>query len=431
MNSSLSKGDDLEDKVYDYLRREIEEDRFLVRSRYCRIYQKKGYYSKDREKNIIFDVSIEVFYPDQKDYSIVFLIECKNYGGPVKVDDLEEFHAKKEQVASANSKAILITSNSFQGGARKYAKSKGIGLARFTDPQELKWELMRSPSSIATSTHQTVSSEIESSLAFESTRARYFDFVFESPTRTSNSLWDFFEDLIQEMESDSDQVDAILNGRSKLDPLVPYITREQIEDFSADVAARIGYEDAAIDLEEIARSVPGLKIRHSTATDQLTLGVASFDLNEITLFQDDDQNRRRFTLAHELSHFLLDHGKFMRRDTCDETDLTALKSSPYLPREVRRMEYQANLLASCLLMPRKSFIRSFVKIAKTLELQDRGFGYIYYDEQPCNARDFMLVTSSLMKTYSVSRTAARIRLETLGFITNAQAARNQGHPPIR
>lgn len=423
MNSSLSKGDDLEDRVYDYLRREIEADRFLVRAAYCRIYQKKGYYSKDRQKDIIFDVSIEVFYPNQSDYSLLFLIECKNYGSPVKVDDVEEFHAKKEQVASANSKAILITSNSFQGGARNYARSKGIGLARFTDPHELKWELMRSPSSIATSTHQTISTEIESSLAFESEKGRFFDFVFESPTRATNSLWDFFEDLIHEIEPDGDLIDSILNERSKLDPLVPYITREQMEDYAATVAARIGYQDSAISLEDIAASIPGLKISHNPAENHVTLGVASFDLNEITLFPDHDQKRKRFTFAHELSHFLLDHGKFMRRDTCEEADLAALKSSPYLPREVRRMEYQANLLASCLLMPRKSFIRSFMKAAKTLDLHDRGFGYIYYDYQPCNERDFMLATSSLMQIYSVSRTAARIRLETLGFLTNAQAAK--------
>ena len=95
MKSSLSKGNDLEQKVYDYLRREIEEDRFLVRSNFCRIYQRKGYHSKDRGGDIIFDVSIEIFYPNQQDYSMLFLIECKNYGSSVKVDELEEFHAKR------------------------------------------------------------------------------------------------------------------------------------------------------------------------------------------------------------------------------------------------------------------------------------------------------------------------------------------------
>ncbi len=423
MTSSVSKGDDLEQKVYEYLRRELEEDRFLVRADRCRIYQKKGYYSRDRERDIIFDVSIEVFYPDQQDYSFVFLIECKNYQNTVKVDDLEEFHAKKEQVASANSKAILITTNSFQGSARKYARSKGIGLARFTDPSKLKWELMRSPSATATSANKVIWSEIETALAVEGHEGRLFDFAFESPDRATNSLWDFFEDLLRELDSEDHPIEELLNARSKLDPLVPYITLEQMEDRAARIFAALGYGGGAIDLDAVAALISGLKVTRSDVRAQAMLGVASFDSGEIILFADEEPNRKRFTLAHELSHFLLGHGNYMRRDTCDESDLVGLKGGSNLPREVRRMEYQANLLASCLLMPRQNFIRSFVKVAKDLDLHDRGFGYIYYDDQICNTQGFMMATSSLMQTYSVSRTAARIRLETLGFLTNAQAAR--------
>lgn len=423
MTSSVSKGDFLEEKVFDSFRREIEEDRFLVRMDQCKIHRKKGYYSKDRESKIIFDVSIEAYYPGATDYSLVFLIECKNYGKPVKVDELEEFNAKVEQVASANAKAIFVTTSSFQSGARKYAKSKGIGLVRYIDPLELKWELRRSPSAITSSTSNIFASEIENILSVESYKGRLFDFVFDSRIRATNSLWDFFEDLLRDLESDNEKLASILNRRSKLDSLVPYITHEQIEDLSQQIISSCAYTGAAVDLDRISAQITNLRVINADLSNNETLGTASFDPPEIVLYPDEEPNRRRFTYAHELSHFLLNHGKFMRRDSCEEPDLYALKGSSILPDEIQRMEYQANLLASCLLMPRQSFIRSFMRIARDLNLQNRGFGYIYYDEQPCNVKDYMLATSSLMKLFEVSRASARIRLETLGLLTNAQPAR--------
>jgi Zn-dependent peptidase ImmA (M78 family) len=419
MSSTVSVGDALEKSVYDYFSRLIEEERFPVRRELCRIYQKKGYYSKDREAEIIFDVSIETFFPGQSEYSCVYLIECKNYTGSVKVDELEEFHAKAQQVASANSKAILVTTNSFQSGARRYAKSKGIGLARFFSPEVLKWDLMRSPSSMAISGYRKVSSELEASLALEQHGSKFFDFAFESSARATHSLWDFFEDLLREFV-DEDSLAGMLNERGKLDTSVPYVTPEQIEDISSAVVAKTRFVGSVMDLDAVAGLIPGLRVVRSDAGDGVVLGVASFGSKEIVLFADQDKARSRFTYAHELSHFLLEHGAYMRRDTFDASDTSGLKGDSQLPREVRRMEYQANLLASSILMPRQSFIRKFLRIANELGLQDRGFGYIYYDDQPCNARDFLMVTSELMRAYSVSRAAVRIRLEVLGFLTNAQ-----------
>ncbi len=368
-------------------------------------------------------MSIEAYYPDATDYSLVFLIECKNYENSVEVGEIEQFNAKVEQVAAANAKAIFVTTSSFQSGARKYAKSKGIGLIRYVDPYELKWELRRSPSAITSSTSNIFAHEIENVLSVESYKGRLFDFVFDSRVRSTNSLWDFFEDLLQDLENDDQKIAAILNRRSKLDSLVPYITHEQIEDLSQQILGLCGYTDAAIDLNKISAQIPNLKVIDSNSSAEKILGTASFDPPEIILYPDAETNRRRFTYAHELSHFLLNHGKFMRRDSCEESDISALKGSSILPEEIQRMEYQANLLASCLLMPRQSFIRSFMRIARNLDIQNRGFGYIYYDQQPCNVKDYMLVTSSLMKLFEVSRTSARIRLETLGLLTDAQSAR--------
>ncbi|WNB74001.1 restriction endonuclease [Methylomonas koyamae] len=125
---TTKKGDKLEDQAFYVFESQIADDCFFSKREYCRIYKKKGYYSKDREKDIIFDISVEVILPGQDRYSLLFLIECKNYGHSVPVDDVEEFFAKIQQVSGANVKGIVVSTNSFQDGAFKYAKSKGIGL---------------------------------------------------------------------------------------------------------------------------------------------------------------------------------------------------------------------------------------------------------------------------------------------------------------
>ncbi len=422
MKSSFLKGDELEQKVFEILCTEVESDRFLFKREACKVHRKKGYFSKDRESNIFFDVSVEVSYPNAKDYSIVYLIECKNYGHPVGVDELEEFYSKVDQVAAANSKAVFVTTNSFQSGARTFAKSKGIGLARYVEPHELKWELYRSPSAVTSSAGGLFANEVETILNVESYKGRLFDFALSSSRRSTNSLWDFFEDLLQDSDQELDQIASLLNGRSKLDPLVPYITQEQIEDLASRVLKSQRNGETVVNLDSIASQIPGLTVTRLDEERGKIFGAAAFDKAEIVLYRDPEHNRRRFTYAHEISHFLLDHGRFMRRDICEESDITTLKVGRMLPSEVRRMEYQANLLASCILMPRQSFIYSFMHVARELDLQDRGFGYLYYDQQPCNVQDFMLATGALMRSFHVSRSAARIRLETLGLLTNAQAA---------
>jgi 16S rRNA A1518/A1519 N6-dimethyltransferase RsmA/KsgA/DIM1 with predicted DNA glycosylase/AP lyase activity len=126
--SSNQKGDALEQLIFDLFQAEINDGRFWAKQENCKIFRKKGYYSKDREKEIIFDVSIEIFLPNATEYSSLVLIECKNYGHRVPVDDTEEFFAKVQQVAAANSKAIIASTASYQSSALAYAKSKGIGL---------------------------------------------------------------------------------------------------------------------------------------------------------------------------------------------------------------------------------------------------------------------------------------------------------------
>jgi hypothetical protein len=139
-------GDEFEDRIFKFLSDELKSGNFGLDAKSCKIFRQKGYYSRDREKEIVFDISIEVYRPNQIDFWLLILIECKNYSHTVSVDNIEEFSAKIEQIGSANTKGIFASSSALQVSALNYATSKRIGLLRYFDNRELKWELQRAPS---------------------------------------------------------------------------------------------------------------------------------------------------------------------------------------------------------------------------------------------------------------------------------------------
>lgn len=103
----------------------------------CRVFHHKAYESRDRRSNIIFDVSIEVYMPGADEPHIIWAWECKDYRRLVEVGDVEQFHAKLEQIGADRTKGTMVTRSGFQEGAIEYARSKGIGLARVS--QESAW----------------------------------------------------------------------------------------------------------------------------------------------------------------------------------------------------------------------------------------------------------------------------------------------------
>jgi Restriction endonuclease len=89
------------------------------------------YYSSARNKEIKFDVSIEVFRKGATIPYLVWVWECKNYTKKVPVDDVEEFHAKLNQIGANRTKGTLITPSGFDESTLQFARSEGIGLWRW------------------------------------------------------------------------------------------------------------------------------------------------------------------------------------------------------------------------------------------------------------------------------------------------------------
>jgi hypothetical protein len=140
--NTTKKGDAFENKAYEAIKLELSEKRLGIMPECAKLFTKKAYYSRDRDANIIVDLSIEVTLPGADTYSFLWLWECKDYGKSVPVDDLEEFYAKIQQIAGVNVKGTLITNGTLQKSALNYAKAKGIGVARLLPHNQITWLIL-------------------------------------------------------------------------------------------------------------------------------------------------------------------------------------------------------------------------------------------------------------------------------------------------
>lgn len=135
----LNKGEKLELEVYLTLQKLMNSEELGLLASNCKIFHHKKYFSKDRNADIITDVSIEVYYKGSNEPYLIWIWECKNYNNSIPIDDIEEFHAKLEQIGADKTKGTFITSNGcFQSSCFAYAQSKGIGLARLMPENQIE-----------------------------------------------------------------------------------------------------------------------------------------------------------------------------------------------------------------------------------------------------------------------------------------------------
>lgn len=133
----MAKGSAFEGLVFAAIRRCLGNPGLGVDPKNCRVFRGKRYFSVDRNNYIVTDVSIEMFVADSEHPAILWIWECKDYARPIPVDDVEEFHAKLQQLGADCTKGTIIARGPFQRSAIAFARSKGIGLARL-EPRRIR-----------------------------------------------------------------------------------------------------------------------------------------------------------------------------------------------------------------------------------------------------------------------------------------------------
>ncbi len=421
--TSTQKGSSFEKEIFNYLSNLIDKNEFPFKKENCKLYRQKGYYSKDRLKNIIFDISIEIYFPHQDKYSVLFLIECKNYNHKVPVDDIEEFYQKVEQISGGNTKAIVVSSNAFQEGAFNFSQSKGIGLWRYRDKNSLEYILPRSPSTLVSSEFSTLHKHnIHFNLTSEVPKENFFDCNLFFDYEYTPSLFLFFSLLIQKNlpRNIKKKLEEITNPKPK--NIVPYISNTKMEEITSSILKEIEYQQGKVDLNQIISYLEqhsNFKIFYNVNLHQNILG--KIDLVNSKIYIDNTQCktyvRTRFTIAHELGHYFLKHSNYMFQEAFYDNEDNLEQPIDIGIEEIQRMEWQANQFAAYLLLPQKEFLKEVYFHAKKLNLYNRGFGLIYLDNQKCNRETFIKLSSPLMQKYKVSRSVIKIRLKNLNLLT--------------
>ena len=87
-------------------------------------------------------------------------------------------------------------------------------------------------------------------------------------------------------------------------------------------------------------------------------------------------------------------------------------------KDIKRLEWQANYFASCLLLPKENFVKEFLKLIHIEEIKNRGYGALFVDKQECNQKNFYLITNKLKDIFQVSRKVIEIRLKNLDLLTD-------------
>lgn len=133
----------------------------------------------------------------------------------------------------------------------------------------------------------------------------------------------------------------------------------------------------------------------------------------------DNINRYRFTMAHELGHYILHSSLFKEQGVVsigESEDTLSIRKCDY-----RKLEYQANKFASCLLMPQKLVQLLYAFYFERCIHQKYGdsFHALYYNpNQPETWPSYNCIVGNMAILLGVSLQAMGIRLKALGLLNS-------------
>lgn len=400
--NTTKKGDAFEDRVAQMIQRLLNEDEFYVPGKKSQVFRKKGYYSQKRKGNIIFDVTIETKLKPDLPYSLLSIIECKNYNHRVTVDDVEEFDSKIGQIGEHDTRGIIVTNNQLQSGALELARSLKIGVIRLDPNDQYQWINYR---------HEKRGGLDQQRLAdyFYATSDRLPKFI----GYLNGKLFDGLPDTLIE----SGIIDIYRHKEKFVE--IPYITDERIENIVDRLYSNNVNDGQKMSVERLSiflSTVYPFKFEFDVTIPYDKLGRIDFENRVIQINSrlKDDSHRLRFTFAHEVGHLIL-HQKFLQGAVGEKNDDdTTLGTSNFnITNSERRLEIQANLFAAALLLPRPKLDALVKRFFKQHGIHK---DYIFVDQQPVNQAQALNLLRLISETFDVSIAVVRIRLIKLNLM---------------
>lgn len=389
MNTTKT-GNDFENRVFLLIKELLEKDEFTVPGKRSRIYQKKGYYSENRKSEIIMDISIETFLPDATEYSILNVLECKFLNKNVAIDDIEEFDSKLTQIGKHNTKGFIVSNKGFGKTTIKFAKSLKIGLLKVKSNNEFEWINYRKK-------YEPIDFENDETEAF----------LAKVGNKVCNNIANF---LIEINAIDFyNQKDKFLT--------VKYLTADYIK-FIVDRILKYDVTNyGALDTKKLIQFINerySMEIKFERLNP--IMGKVEFDPLKIVIDSTLDEHRQRFTLCHEIGHLVLHKKIFENKiERKEDSEYTLSLNSNITDISTRRIEIQANIFASYLLLPSETFQ---LEVFKFFIQNNISKNYIHLDKQPVNQLLAGRLISEMSDKFNSSQEAVRLRLIDTNLLKN-------------
>lgn len=408
--NTINKGDELEDKFYCYLLDQQNHGQ-LVFDIYppecCKIFKQKKYNDPIRKGYVTFDVVIEIYRKGRSRPHLYVIFECKNHKRKIEERYVTDLSDKLNRLFDNSAKGVMVVSSALQKGAEHLALYRHIGIVKYDENgfdaiAERKGGLCVGNHFVKMQLYQN-SSPIKS-LKFSA----YLDGKFFG---TIDQLLNHIDPI---QSDDCEHTDDMIVDS------VSFFTQEEIRKSAQTTLNLIDYKDGSVDLVKICATL-SIDLQFidqdiQNCENEQILGRANFDRKSIHIYPHVNKQRERFTIAHEIGHICLNHGKYLRSETIVEKDLF-IDSAEANSFNYAWLEFQANEFASELLLPEKVFKGMTHIYKEKLEIKSRE-SYIYVDDQYCNYTPYNELLSMLSTYFDVSKQAIEVKLKKLGRLND-------------
>ncbi|MBW8359582.1 MAG: ImmA/IrrE family metallo-endopeptidase [Weeksellaceae bacterium] len=390
--NSTEKGDIFEQKCYDVLNTALQNGELGIIPQNCQIFQKKKYYSSDREDDIVFDLSIEVTLPRSKKPTLVYIIECKDLNHNIPVDDVEEFQSKLSGIKGFQTKGVFIAKKPLQKSGKKIANNKGFMFIQLNDDGyniilDKKERILRE----------------DSELVLENIRNKIYESFL------TNSIYGLKKITKKEISKISI---GILND---------FISRNEYK--------YLNIENFILFLEKYHNVTFGFLTSSCNEFGQFIPKTNTILINQNLV----GSNKYSFIVFHEVAHYFLHrnvriNGNLYESFTDAQFDFVENKYS--LNNAKNWIEWQANYLAACLLLPEHMLYNAIVMWQTKNSIRNKGT--IFLDKQRVNKEDYINLSNHLCATFNTTKTVIKYRLLDLKIliIDPSYSTKNATYSPL-
>lgn len=400
--NTTKKGDSFEEMSLTLIENVLKNEELGIIKEHARVYRKKGYYSERRKGDIIFDLAIELWPPNASRYSMLYLVECKNYSHKVPVDDIEEFVAKISQIGGVNNKGIFITNSFLQKSALNYAESQGLMLIKANT--ERKYDIIL---------HKT-------------SKGDPFQTQFTFPS--SKSLERRFSEKVENLIKLCFAPKSIIENFN-----IPELSKEDIESIAEfeinkinPLVLKSGHLFSPKNLIDYLKREYGIQVK-ALPSDSKLLG--SCDVKNNTIFvhpKMEETKQYYFVLAHEFGHYILHKNLEISQEVYESYDDAeySFRTNKYeLTNPKHWIEWQANYFASNLILHKYPVMKLVLSYQRRHNLSE---GIFYLNDQNYNQEAYQGLITQLAYLLEVSKTSIIYRLSDLGIVINKTRIKSIG-----